>query len=55
MGRRVVLAIYLLIMVAILVALDILFLRHRVWERLIVNLSIVAVFVAFYWAILRRL
>jgi len=55
MGRRVVLALYLLIMVAILVTLDLLVLRHHVWERLTVNLAIVAVFVAFYWALLRRL
>jgi len=40
---------YVLAMVAIIVAADILFLRHNVTARLIVNIGVVAVFVAGYF------
>jgi hypothetical protein len=40
---------YLLAMVAIIVGVDILFFRDQIWERLIVNVGIVLVFVAFYF------
>jgi hypothetical protein len=43
-----------LALVAIVVVVDILFLRHHVWERLIVNIAIVLVFWAFYLRFLRR-
>lgn len=39
---------YVLAMVAIVVGVDILFFRHHIWERLMVNVGIVLVFVAFY-------
>jgi hypothetical protein len=38
----------LLAMIAIIVGVDILFFRDHIWERLIVNVGIVLVFVAFY-------
>lgn len=46
---------YVLAMVAIVVGVDILFLRHHFWERLAVNVGIVLVFVAFYFKFLKRL
>jgi hypothetical protein len=36
------------------VGVDVLFLRHQLWERLIVNIAIVLVFAAFYFRFLKR-
>jgi hypothetical protein len=41
-------------MVAIVVGVDVLFLRHQFWWRLIANVGIVLVFVAFYLRFLKR-
>ena len=46
--------IYVLAMVATVVIVDILFFRHRFWERLMVNIGIVLVYVAFYLAFLKN-
>lgn len=46
---------YLLAMVAIIVGLDVAFFRNRLWDRLIVNIGIVLVFIAFYLRFFRRL
>lgn len=54
MGNRVAVALYLLVMVAIVVSVDVLFLRHDFWPRLIVNVAIVVVFVTFYLRFLKR-
>ena len=40
-------ALYVVLMAAIIVAVDLLFFRKGFWERLIVNLGIVLVFAAF--------
>jgi hypothetical protein len=45
--------IYALAMVASVVIVDILFLRHRFLERLMANIGIVLVYVAFYSALLK--
>jgi hypothetical protein len=39
---------YVVAMIALIVALDILVFRNHFWERLMVNIGIVLVFVAFY-------
>ena len=39
---------YVLALVAVVVGVDVLFLRHLFWERLISNIGIVLVFAAFY-------
>jgi hypothetical protein len=39
---------YVLVLVALVVAVDVLFFRHRFWERLMANVGIVLVFTAFY-------
>jgi uncharacterized membrane protein len=39
---------YVLTLVAVVVAVDVLFFRHQFWERLIANVGIVLVFVALY-------
>jgi hypothetical protein len=54
MGRRAAIAAYLLAMVGIVVAVDVLFLRHHFWVRLAVNVGIVLVFVVFYLTFLKR-
>ena len=48
MGRRAAVALYLLTLVVLVVGVDVLFFRHHLWERLIANVGIVLVFVAFY-------
>jgi hypothetical protein len=45
---------YVVAMVAVIVGVDFLFFRNRLWERLAVNVGIVLVFVAFYFRFLRR-
>jgi hypothetical protein len=54
MGRRVVVVLYVLALVAVVVGLDVLFFRNRFWERLMVNVGIVLVFGAFYLRFLKR-
>ncbi len=46
--------IYVLAMVATVVIVDILFFRHRFWERLIANIGVVLVYVAFYLSFLKN-
>ena len=45
---------YVLALVAVIVGVDILFFRHHFWERLMANVGIVLVFVAFYLRFLKR-
>jgi hypothetical protein len=53
-GRQAVVVLYVLAMVAIVVGVDVLFLRHQFWPRLIANVGIVAVFAAVYFLFLKR-
>jgi hypothetical protein len=45
---------YVLAMVAVVIGVDVLFLSHHFWERLLVNVGIVLVFGAFYLRVLKR-
>ena len=45
---------YVLLMVALIVGLDFLFLRDQFWLRLVVNIGIVLMFVVFYLTVLRN-
>jgi hypothetical protein len=54
MGRQVADALYVAAMVAVIVGVDVVFLRGRFWERLTVNIGIVLVFTAFYLRFLRH-
>ena len=54
MGSRTTVALYIVLMAAVIVAIDFLFFKNRFWERLMVNAGIVLVFVAFYFRFLRR-
>jgi hypothetical protein len=54
MRRQAAVALYVLVMVAVVVGVDVLFLKHQFWERLIVNVGIVLVFGAVYVRFLKR-
>lgn len=54
MTRNVYSALYLLLLIAVVVAVDFLFFKNRFWERLIVNIGIVLVFAAFYLRFLKN-
>ncbi len=53
MGRQVAVVLYGVAMAAVVVGVDFVFFRNRLWERLIMNIGIVLVFGAFYWRFLR--
>jgi hypothetical protein len=54
MTRNMSIAPIIVVLIAVVVSVDVLFFRHEVWERLIVNIGIVAVCVAFYWIFLKN-
>jgi hypothetical protein len=41
-------ALYVVLLIAVIVSVDLLFFQNRLWQRLIVNIGIVMVFAAFY-------
>jgi hypothetical protein len=53
-SSRMATVLYAIVMVAVIVAVDVLFFKDRFWERLTVNVGIVLVFVAFYFRFLKR-
>lgn len=46
--------VYVLVMIAVIVGVDLVFFRNRFWERLLVNIGVVLVFVAFYLRFFRN-
>jgi hypothetical protein len=54
MGRQAVVVLYVLAMVGVVVGVDLLFLRHHFWARLITNIGIVLVFAVVYLRFLKR-
>ena len=54
MGRQAAVVLYVLGMIAVVVGVDVLFFRNRLWQRLMVNVGIVLVFGAFYLRYLKR-
>ncbi len=54
MGRQATVVLYVLALAAVVVTVDVLFFRHRFWERLMVNVGIVLVFAAFALRFLKR-
>ncbi|OIQ85189.1 hypothetical protein GALL_329810 [mine drainage metagenome] len=48
MTRTAIAALCVLTMIAVIVGVDVLFLRHRFWVRLWVNIGVVAVFAVAY-------
>lgn len=53
-GGKMTTVLYLILMVAVIVVVDVLFFRNRFWGRLTVNAGIVLVFAAFYFRFLKR-
>jgi hypothetical protein len=53
-GRQVVVVLYVLALIAVVVCVDVLFFKHHLWERLVVNVGIVLVFAAFGLRFLKR-
>ena len=47
-------ALYVVVMAAVIIAVDVLFFRDRLWGRLTVNVGIVLIFIAFYFRFLKR-
>ncbi len=45
---------YILVMIAVVVGVDLLLFKNRFWERLMVNIGIVLVFGAFYFRFLQN-
>jgi hypothetical protein len=52
MDRRIIAALYVVAMAAVIIGVDFGFFRNRFWERLMVNIGIVLVFAAFYFRFL---
>lgn len=52
--RNMSVVLYVVVMIAVVVGVDVLFFKDRLWERLIVNIGIVLVFVAFYFRFLNN-
>jgi hypothetical protein len=54
MAKHGYMVIYFLLMIALIVGSDVVFLRHHFTARLIVNIGIVVVFAAIYFVFLRK-
>jgi hypothetical protein len=54
MARPMIAVFYVLAMIAVIVTVDALIFRNHFWERLMVNLGIVLMFVAFYLRFLKH-
>ena len=54
MSRNATPVFYVILMIAVIVAVDLLFFRHRFRERLIANIAIVLAFTAIYLLFIRR-
>ena len=54
MRRHAGVALYVLALVAVVVGVDVAFLEHHFWARLIVNVGIVVVFAATYLRFVKR-
>ena len=53
MTRNMSVVLYIVVLIAVVVSVDLLFFRNHFWERLIVNIGIVLAFAAFYLRFLK--
>jgi hypothetical protein len=53
-GRQAGIVLYVLALIAVVVVVDVLFLKHHFWPRLLVNIGIVLVFGLIYVLVLKR-
>jgi uncharacterized protein (DUF983 family) len=54
MTRNMSVVLFIVVLIAAVVSVDLLFFRNRFWERLMVNIGIVLVFAAFYLRFLKN-
>jgi hypothetical protein len=54
MKKNLSVVLYVVVLIAVIVSVDLLFFRNRFWERLIVNISIVLVDAAFYLIFVKK-
>jgi hypothetical protein len=54
MTRNMSIVLYVVVLTAVVVSVDILFFKDRFWERLMVNIGMVLVFAAFYLRFLKH-
>jgi hypothetical protein len=54
MRRNMSVGLYIVVLIAVVVSVDLLFFKNHFWERLIVNVGIVLVFAAFYLRFLKN-
>lgn len=54
MRSQTIAVLYVVLMAAVIAAVDLLFFKHRFWGRLTVNVGIVLVFAALYFRFLKR-
>jgi hypothetical protein len=55
MPMNIYVVLYVLVLIAVVIGVDLLFFQSRLWERLLSNIGIVLVFAAFYLRFLKRL
>ncbi len=54
MTRNMSVVLYVVVLIAVVVSVDLLFFKNRFWERMMVNIGIVLVFTAFYLRFLKN-
>ncbi len=54
MGSQATSVLYVVLLVAVVIIVDVLFFRNYLWERLIANIGIVLIFAAFYFRFVKR-
>jgi hypothetical protein len=54
MARNTSVVLYVAVLIAVVVSVDVLFFKNRFWERLMANIGIVLVFAAFYLRFLKN-
>ena len=54
MTRNILVVLLVVVLIVVVVGVDLLFFRHRFWERLMVNIGIVLVFAAFFLRFLKN-
>lgn len=54
MSRNIYVAFFILIMIVVIIGVDVLFFKNRFWERLMANIGIVLIFIAFYLRFLKK-
>jgi len=54
MGKQTATVLYVVLLIAVVVGVDVLFFRNHIWERLAANIGIVLIFGALYFRFVKR-